>query len=135
MNARSICCVYVAATCFILAGCSKLDSGVSWAPSSIKDAPPSPSTVPPDQRPNLDAILRQQAAKDFSGIQSIEAGEPKPNGMHWQFCAKIVSSGVMGGTIADTYVIEIASGVIQDRRKDTHNVCAGTIYRPIAFKN
>ena len=111
MNARSIRCVYVAATCFILAGCGNLDSGVSGVPPSIKDAPSGPSTVPPDQKPDLDVLLRAQAAKDFSNIQSIQASEPTQNGNHWQFCAKVVSAGITGRTIAATYVIETESGL------------------------
>ena len=133
MNARPIRCVYVAATYVALAGCAKIDGGANWAPAFLKSAPPSSSSVAADEKPDLHVLLREQAAAAFSGIQSIKAGEPKPNGRHWNFCAKVSSVGVTGHPVTETYIIDVASGLIRDRRRDIDNFCADSIYRPIAL--
>jgi len=119
----------------VLNGCVKLDSGVRWAPDSIKEAPPPPSTEPPENRPNLDALIRDQATSAFPNLKSIRVSEPTPDGAHWQFCARVTSSGVAGGAITKTYLVKVVSGSIEDRRAvSTAHFCTSATFRPIAIE-
>jgi len=120
-----------ACTTILCAGCVKLDSGVSWAPTSIKDAPPRRSSIPPDPPPDLDLIIREQGNIAFSNLQAIQVTKPMPNGDHWKFCAKVSSLGITGKPIGGTYVVETERGAIRDRRQDTYGTCRNLHYRPV----
>lgn len=119
--------------CLTLAGCSgaQWDSGVTWAPDFIKQVPPKPSSVDQDQLPDVTAIVKEQGAKTFSNLQSIQISEPWPDGYNWRFCANVHSLGVTGLPISKTYTVDVVGGQLRNPRIDTTATCVKLEYRPV----
>ncbi len=99
-----------------LAGCGLADSQVSFIPDRFKlKAPEAPQ---PDPVPDVKSLVRDRTAELFSGkIDAVAVSPPKPDGVHWQFCARPSGHGVGGQPLsAQTYLIEIENNMIGDRQ-------------------
>lgn len=128
---------FIVGACIALTGCGalKLDSGVTWAPDFIKQAPPSPSSsVSPDPRPDVPKIVGEQGPHAFSNLRAIQVSEPFPDGSHWRACARVYSLGVTGTPVTGTYTFQISAGAIQNPRIDASGRCANKTYRPVSLR-
>jgi len=123
----------IVAASLALAGCSgaQWDSGVTWAPDFIKQAPPGPSSIDQDPLPDVAALVQEQGAKTFSNLQTIQISEPWPDGYNWKVCARVHTLGATGFPISNTYTVDIVGGRLRNPRIDTTATCAKLEYRPV----
>jgi hypothetical protein len=121
--------------CLSLSGCAMPDSQVTWLPGWAKGKPPVPSAA--DPIPDVKSLVRNNFATIFSGnISAVQVSAPKPNGLHWQFCARPSGLGVAGNRLQPlTYLVQVESGILGDRvLVNREHWCNGESYEPAPLK-
>lgn len=125
----------VAGAALVLAGCGFADIRAP-VPEFMRAKVPDPPPLEPP--PNLKRILKEKLDSVFvaaSQPTNVRVSEPRPNlrGAGWTACVKAEIVSVTGKPLGtQTYRIEIADGMIADRRQiEPEDTCISESYEPI----